>query len=35
MDEEEIKREMDDSVATYFTRFGGIFIYFYFLFVDL
>ena len=37
MDEEEIKREMDDSVATYFTRFGGIFFYlfFIFLFVDL
>ena len=32
MDEEEIKIKMDDGVARFFTRFGGIFI---FLFVDL
>ena len=31
MDEEEIKIKMDDGVARFFTRFGGI----YFLFVDL
>ena len=31
MDEEEIKIKMDDGVARFFTRFGGIF----FLFVDL
>ena len=31
MDEEEIKIKMDDGVARFFTRFGGIFI----LFVDV
>ena len=31
VDEEEIKIKMDDGIARYFTRFGGIF----FLFVDL
>ena len=31
MDEEEIKTKMDDGVARFFTRFGGIF----FKFVDL
>ena len=32
MDEEEIKIKMDDGVARFFTRFGGIF---FKLFVDL
>ena len=27
MDEKEIKIKMDDGVARFFTRFGGIFIY--------
>ena len=31
MDEEEVKIKMDDGVARFFTRFGGIF----FKFVDL
>ena len=30
MYKEEIKIKMDDGVARYFTRFGGIFILFYF-----
>ena len=34
MDEEEIKIKMDDGVASFFTRFGGIFNIL-FLFVDL
>ena len=29
MDEEEIKRKMDDGVASFFTRFGGIKIFFF------
>ena len=28
MDEEEIKIKMDDGVARFFTRFGGIFFFF-------
>ena len=32
MDEEEIKTKMDDDVARYFIRFGGLFLV---LFVDL
>ena len=31
MDEEEIKIKMDDGVARFFTRFGGIFLFFYLL----
>ena len=33
VDEEEIKIKMDNDVAIYFTRFGGI--YLFYLFVDL
>ena len=29
MDEERIKIKMDDGVARFFTRYGGIFIYLY------
>ena len=28
MDEEEIKIQMDDSVARFYTRFGGIFLFY-------
>ena len=31
MDEEEIKIKLDDGVARFFTRFGGIFLYFIFI----
>ena len=35
MDEEEIKIKMDDGVARFFSRFGFIFNFLKFLFVDL